>query len=846
MIRIISLIMALFTVLAVNAETFSYKFNSTPLSQAILKIAEEHPDVDINFIYNELENYKTSARVQADNSYDALRQTIGLNPVTVVKSKNTFYVEALQHGKFCYTGRVIGKDKEPIEAATVLIMEPKDSVVLTYGITNEKGYFNIPCDKSGVIVKITCMGYKPFYQKCYNFSLGTIIMEELPIVLKTVQVEGDNAFLYSDRSVYIPTTRQKNSSQTGLELLQRMAIPQLRSTGSGGIETISGQKVNIYIDYLPATSSDLTGMRMQDVRKVEFYEYPSDPRFHSDPFVVNFIMAQYEYGGYVKVYGDENFIYNSGELVGYLKFQYKRMTYDLSVGGYYANVTGQGMNEREVYRLPQESGEIKEFERISEFDYAKYKNNSYWSTFRATYKTDKISISNNLSVNLDKIPKNYETGEVFYKPDLFSSSPYANFKRNDVKSFVYNGNWNFIFNDKNTLTISPLYSYSHTDQFSDYTVDENHQFLNIANDNSNQAKITANYSHSFRPGSVLNITFPAYVTSNITDYSGTAEFNGKATTYRVYPGGSYGLTKDKYYIYGGLGYSWDRSTYNGITENTFFPWADLSLRYSFNRKNSVNAAFHYSRWNADAASRSEVIIHSNPLFSYTGNPYLYPETSYDYGVSYVFIPNNKFRFSAYYNGWTVIDRYAYNYEPTENGILRTIIQPAGRFTRSQFGLWAYTSLLDGNLQLSATLQDILLHNGLPYNWTKNSFNIELDVYYYLKDFYFGAWYRSPYSTTSNSMSGQWKKERSMYFVQVGWANSDWNLRILFRNFFNKNKKSDELTLTSKWYDSFQQYYSPGQQLWFKVSATYTFGFGKKIQRGNEAQKQTGVSSGILK
>ena len=846
MIRLISLIMALFTVLAVNAETFSYKFNSTTLSKAILKIAEEHPDVDINFIYNELENYKTNATVRADNPYDALRQAIGLNPVTVVKSKNTYYVEALQHGKFCYTGRVIGQDREPIEAATVLIMEPKDSVVLTYGITNEKGSFTIPCDKSSIIIKITCLGYKPYYKKYDNFSLGTIILDELPIVLKTVKVEGDNAFLYSDRSVYIPTARQKNSSQTALELLQRMAIPQLRSIGSGRIETISGQQVNIYIDYLPATSSDLTGMRMQDVRKIEFYEYPSDPRFHGNVYVVNFIMAQYEYGGYVKGYADENFIYNSGELTGYLKFQYKRMTYDLSVGGYYANVTDKGMNEKEIFRLPQKNGEIREFERISEYDDAKYRNNLFWTTFRATYKSDKITISNNLSGNFDKTPKDYETGHVFYQPDFFSSSPYANFKRNDVKSLVYNGNWNFIFNDKNTLTISPLYSYSHTDQFSDYTVDENNQFLNIANDNSNQAKITANYSHSFRSGSVLNITFPAYVTSNITDYSGTADYKGKATTYRVYPGVSYGLTMDKYYVYGGLGYSWDHSTYNGITENTFFPWADLSLRYSFNRKNSINAAFHYSRWNADAASRSEVIIHSNPLFSYTGNPYLYPETSYDWGGSYVFIPNNKFRVSAYYNGWTVIDRYAYNYEPTENGILRIIIQPAGKFARLQFGLWAYASLFDGILQISATLQDILLHNGSPYNWTKNSLNLELDIYYYLKDFYFGAWYRSPYAGTSNSMSGQWKKEKSMYFIQAGWANSDWNLRILFRNFFNKNKKSDEVSLTSQWYDSYQQFYSPSQQFWFKISDTYTFGFGKRIQRGNEAQKQTGVSSGILK
>ena len=146
--------MALFTVLSVNAEIFSYKFNSTPLSQAIREIAMEHPDLDINFIYNELENYKTSAKVNIDNPYDALRQAIGLNPLTVVKSKNTYYVEALQHGKFCYKGTVIGSDNEPVIAAIVMLLMHKDSIVLTYGITDEEGRFPLPCDMQGVIFKL--------------------------------------------------------------------------------------------------------------------------------------------------------------------------------------------------------------------------------------------------------------------------------------------------------------------------------------------------------------------------------------------------------------------------------------------------------------------------------------------------------------------------------------------------------------------------------------------------------------------------------------------------------------------------------------------------------------------
>ena len=148
--RIITIFAAVMTFLMSDAETFSYRFNSTPLTKAIREIMEDHPELDINFIYNELENYRTSEIVNADNAYDALRQTIGLNPVTVTKARNTYYVEALQHGRYIYTGKIIGSDNEPVVAATIMLLTPKDSTVLTYGISDTEGQFSIPCDHSSV------------------------------------------------------------------------------------------------------------------------------------------------------------------------------------------------------------------------------------------------------------------------------------------------------------------------------------------------------------------------------------------------------------------------------------------------------------------------------------------------------------------------------------------------------------------------------------------------------------------------------------------------------------------------------------------------------------------------
>lgn len=208
---------------------------------------------------------------------------------------------------------------------------------------------------------------------------------------KEIVVEAQLQSTSATVSTYIPTSKQKNSSQTATELLNRMAIPQLSLGMGNSIKTTSGKAVDIFIDFLPASEQDLTGMRMADVKKVEYYDYPKDPRFQGSAHAVNFIMQKYEYGGYLKAYANEFFIANSGQLNLYSKIQYKKMTYDLGVGGYYRNGSHDFNNTVETYRLPQPDGSIKQFERCSTTDDAESRRRYVWPTFKALYRTDKIS-----------------------------------------------------------------------------------------------------------------------------------------------------------------------------------------------------------------------------------------------------------------------------------------------------------------------------------------------------------------------------------------------------------------------------------------------------------------------
>ncbi len=844
MTRLIMLLAAMATFFMADAETFSYRFQSTPLPKAIQQIMEEHPDLEINFIYDELENYKTSATIRTDNPYDALRQTIGLNPVTIVKSRDVYYLEALQHGKFVYKGRAIGSDDEPVVAATVMLLLPKDSTVLTYGVTDSDGRFSIPCDRKGVLAKLSCLGYKTTYKDFDSFNVGTILMPEQAIELGQVTVEADNSYLYSDKSVYLPTSRLKNASQTAQDLIMRMAIPQLRIGDE--IKTITGQPVEIFIDFVPASPAELEGMRIEDVKRIEYYDFPTDPRFQGKPHVINFIMQKYEYGGYVKGVYYDNFV-TSRQLSGFAKVQFKKMTFDWGGGAFGMNNKKSYENTVETFRLPQADGSIKEFERNSTTDYSKEIRKDYWTSFKALYKSDKSTISNMVSVDFDRSPKQVTEGKLTYTPEDFESTEYSSFSSNKVKSIIYNGYWYFGLTNGNSITFNPQYAFTQTNQFSTYQENTAGTLLNGANDNSHQASGDLSFVHSFGKVGTLKAMLQGRFLQNRTSYSGSSTLSDKASTSRLGPGVTYSYTNSKLYGLLGLGLYWDKAKYGEIVESSMVvPWVNLSLQYAFNQKNSLSLSFEYEKSVPSSSYRSAAVVKVYPLMCYTGNPALVPFNSFIIEGNYAFIPNNMLSFSAFGSAWIVGNRYVYDYEASSTGILRTIKQPMGKFIQGQYGIQGSVKLLSNKLRLSAICYMMPAHNGIPYNWTKSNLIVSGSAYYYFDKVYLGATYSSPSAYADGCMVGTWMTTRESYTFQIGWSNKSWNLRFFTRNPFMKRRYSMKGVMNSKYYDSVRYIYLGSNSGFFQISGTYTFGFGKKVGADNEAYQAAGASSGILK
>lgn len=663
--------------------------------------------------------------------------------------------------------------------------------------------------------------------------------------LNEVVVEAQMQRTDAKKSTYIPTARQKNASQSGADLLDQMSIPQLKVSLGGNIETNSGKQVAVFIDFIPASENDLKAMRMSDVKRVEYYEYPSDPRLQGNQFVVNYIMTKYEYGGYVKGYNHTNLLHFSEQLLGNVRFQYKNMTYDLMGYGWGHNSSHYGYELTETYRLPQEDGTLKVFDRYSNTTSSKENRQQYFAAFKATYNTEKIQASTQINGSINRKPHSDRSGEVVYSPADFPSSEYSSTLNNSSKFLSYNGYYFFALPKSNSITFTPSYMFSHTEQNSSYVETGFDPILNGATDNTNQLKADLKFNHDFgKYGNLLGFVRGSYE-YNRTRYTGTATSLDRAKSSRVGIGATYNVSIGNFYGSTGFGWDWDKLQFADMTDKPSSPWFDISLQYGFKEKHSISATFHYSSWPPSPSYKSENVIQSTPLMRYTGNPNLVPSKSYDVDFRYTWLPNNNYSLSAFAWAWIVGDRYAYDYEASPTGILRTIKQPMGSFAQGKYGVTGTLKFLDRTLVFTGQVAQILNHNGSPYNINHSYIDWYARVRYYLKDWTFTLTYISDNASADGCMNGIWHKAKNDWYVTVGWSNSDWNVRMDLIDFSRWNWKSARQEMHSKYYDTFQQFYDGQSHALIQLSATYTFGFGKKVKRDNEPGVSGSASSGIL-
>lgn len=833
--------------LCASAHKFEYVFKDTPISQALTRIVKEHPELDISFIYNELDNYKANTVVRTDDPSDAIRKLVSYNPVSVMTFGNQIIVEALQKGKYKYTGRIVDENGESVPFASVRLLAPKDSTVITFGASDTEGRFSIPCDRRNVIVKLSGVGYRVKYRKADSFNLGDLLLESGTIKLKSVSVEAHSSYVDSDRSVYTPTSRQKRVAQDATDLLKVMAMPEINiDPASNSVTDNFGQSVPIYINYMKASGQDLSGMRTSDVRRVEFLYAPTDPRFQGAQQVINFIIQEYEYGGYTKAVASEDFLTGlKSDASVFSKFSYKKMNYDLYVGFRNQDDRHNGSSTSSTYSLKDENGNPYTAKRIETLDDSHFIQNQLPVTFRASYGGKNIRIRNTVGFTHLWKPENKESGSLCYLPSQGTDYEFSRMYTKRSNLYSYSGSYFFAFPHEFSLSLEPSFSYSSIKDNTDYITTANDSVIRKANERVSYFRVTAIVDKQVnKKNSIFLFTRFSKRHNNLV-YQGT---DNAKSIYDSYGSGvllGYAHKSEKLMLRADVGFACERNIINGTRYDDWYPSTHVQLGYSINRKNRLSMFAEYASFTPEISEKSPDVLKQNEFMYKTGNPNLENYRVYDLSLGYTWLPTNRFNSNIYcsYEGFS--DRLKTVYEEYDGGrsILRTYLND-GNSHRIYSGVNFNLKLFDNNLMLSANPEwDLYKITGL-YARTLNSVFFKASALYYLGNFYFEGRYKMRVKKL-NVESGVVQRDRNTYSVTAGWSNGDFNLRLTAFNIFNSGWLRYTREFTSSLYSESRRVYAPTAHPTINLSVVYTIGYGKKVKRGNEVGEQSGPSSAIL-
>lgn len=668
---------------------------------------------------------------------------------------------------------------------------------------------------------------------------------ELDVVVVTANMQRTNA----TTSTYTPTTRQKSSAQNAIDLLRQLAIPQINiNLVDNAVTTPSGQNVAVYINYIPASAEEIEGIMTSDVRRVEYLDFPTDPRFQGNEHVVNFIMQKYEYGGYTKAMVNENFLVGklSSRASIYSKFAYKRMTYDLYAGASNHDIKHSGTSTIGNYALGNADGEPYLITRNEIFDNSHFKYNQYPVTFRAIYDSDKVQIANTVGFNFDQSPTAETSGKLSFVPRQAEDNSYSRYEPYTSRYLVWSGNYYFILPRNFHLSVSPGINYGHTNNNYRYQTSATDAIENDSKENVWQFRGSATLYKIFTDRQ--NGFFRAYYgsTSNDVSYLGTSPYDNDFLD--TYAGAAlgYNFSDNKWNVSADVALQWEKNKINDQSVSEIYPLVNVSAGFSSSQKHSFRAYFHFGANYPGASEKTPNILQQNELMYYTGNPEIGLSRQVTFNLSYNWMPSNKFSASAFAQYFGEYNLYVPVYKPyNDDAALLRGFETDGDYNRTQIGMSFNYKLLSGNLQLAASPSISFYRMTGLFDISRSPFTCNTSATYYLGNFYFQASYQTRNLTVQGNR-GVIYKDRDFYQILAGWSRANWNIRVSAMNIFRNDWLCATNTLDAPLYSETRFVDGNNFHRRLNLSITYTFGYGKKVQRGNEVGEQSGASSAIMK
>lgn len=559
-------------------------------------------------------------------------------------------------------GSIIGKvidntQKQPVAYASIVIKSATDNTIVTGGITNEDGSFEIKKLPDGFFtVEVQFIGYKTYSQeltlskKKRTADLGIIILDEEAEELTGVEVVAERTTIEQriDRKVVNVGKDLTTAGATASEIMNNIPsvnvdqqTGQLSMRGNSNVRVmIDGKLSNVPVAQLlrqiPSTS----------IKSIELITNPS-AKYNPDGMsgIINIILHKNSNNGF-------NGNLNTGLTVGQeakfnssIDLNYRNGK--VNVYGNYGNNIGKYINDGYIYRIDENSEQV--------FDWLDNRKSYLYKLGIDFYLNDKNTISFFTNQNyFDGKTKGQTQVTYFDDPLLNTNQIFLN--KNENHSQQYNFDYKLEFKKEgHNIELEADYNKFTDEENTDFKSTGNTLFpdyLDFVNTQRDQTIVNLDYVNPIDSISKLEVGLEARIFETNVDYSST----GLSFT----PDGSLIPTPDTDFVYGmdiysayaNFGQNYDKWGYQvglrvedvevkadtnqvrAFTDNYTELYPSGFVTYNPTEKNQFQLSFSRRVDRPGLTQVNPIREWSTPLLSSYGNPTLVPQFTISYEINY--------------------------------------------------------------------------------------------------------------------------------------------------------------------------------------------------------------------
>lgn len=670
--------------------------------------------------------------------------------------------------------------------------------------------------------------------------------DSLEVLLDEVTVAAKNVIDKTDGKIIIPPKSKTDASTSGLDLLQKLALPGLivnRLTGS--IHLSGGGVLKLYIDGIPATEGQISALDPKKILRIEYHDNPGVKYGNADA-AIDCIMRQTDSGG--RLYVESMDCIGDGKFatLDQLAAQFFNGRSSLSVDAGYMQMSRNNWirDYEEIWRYPDH-----EVVRTEKGMPVKAASAGLRSNISYRYDHDDSNrYSLRFSFDHDNVP-NKEEGDRHSLLTTSAAQGVTEIREHTAERSLQPSlalNYRHIFRKAGTLTFNIEGSWLGSDAVHDYSekTEGSEPYVISTETEGSRYGILMEGMHeiSLGPGTLTSaISHTASRTSN--RYRTLSDNNVTTTDIDLsesYASSEYSVAAANWGFAGGLTAKRLYASQCGVSRSKYVLLPSVSISYKPGSDIFLRYAFHLGHKLPPLAAMSDISQEIQPGMVRHGNP----------EVKSFFTSDQEFSF-AYSNRFVSAD-LTVGYLSESNPVMNSVLYDDGIFVQTYANQKYFRKLhVEAMIAVSPWKDHISVwvspvfsryfSRGRNYDLAKNIFRIHFGVDASYTHFVFTA---STMSGAANYMYGdEIITEKPMNMILAGYKAANWSLQggvmNLMRNYWMKTENFSPLT-------PFKSDAHCGKNVYFTVKLSVNLNYGKKKDRQEEIRaSHLDMDSGIV-